>query len=204
MLIFRNRKFAFTLAEVLVTLGVIGVVAAMTIPTLNNHHRTAVQKAQYKAAYSLMSQALALAIEDLGYTPGCYYPYVWIDDVCVEYDDDGECSHYTLLDGSDFDGSKNGPTYGCPALFQKLQDTLKTIKYCDGNALSGGCIPEYEGNDTVAKSGNKNMTDREANMATTGCGGFRKNNILRTSKALVLSNGMIYIGSGRSSGCACA
>ena len=30
-----ERKLGFTLAEVLITLGVIGVVAAMTIPTLN-------------------------------------------------------------------------------------------------------------------------------------------------------------------------
>ncbi len=29
-----ERKFAFTLAEVLVTLGILGVVAAMTMPTL--------------------------------------------------------------------------------------------------------------------------------------------------------------------------
>ncbi|MBD8964700.1 type II secretion system protein, partial [bacterium] len=29
-----NKKFAFTLAEVLITLGVIGVVAALTMPTL--------------------------------------------------------------------------------------------------------------------------------------------------------------------------
>ena len=29
-----NRKCAFTLAEVLITLGIIGVVAALTIPTL--------------------------------------------------------------------------------------------------------------------------------------------------------------------------
>lgn len=36
-----NNKKAFTLAEVLITLGIIGVVAAMTIPTLmtNIHHR---------------------------------------------------------------------------------------------------------------------------------------------------------------------
>lgn len=36
----KNKKiFAFTLAEVLVTLGVIGVVAAMTMPTLISNHQ---------------------------------------------------------------------------------------------------------------------------------------------------------------------
>lgn len=32
-------KKAFTLAEVLITLGIIGVVAALTIPTLVNNYR---------------------------------------------------------------------------------------------------------------------------------------------------------------------
>lgn len=34
-----SRKIAFTLAEVLITLGIIGVVAALTIPTLMANHR---------------------------------------------------------------------------------------------------------------------------------------------------------------------
>ena len=33
-IIYNIRRAAFTLAEVLITLGIIGVVAAMTIPTL--------------------------------------------------------------------------------------------------------------------------------------------------------------------------
>ena len=39
---------AFTLAEVLVTLGIIGVVSAMTIPTLMQNH----QKKTYASASS--------------------------------------------------------------------------------------------------------------------------------------------------------
>lgn len=44
---FQPLKSAFTLAEVLITLGIIGVVAAMSIPALNN----AIQDAKYKTAY---------------------------------------------------------------------------------------------------------------------------------------------------------
>ena len=44
----------FTLAEVLITLGIIGVVAAMTMPTLMN----STQGAQYKAAYKKALSAL--------------------------------------------------------------------------------------------------------------------------------------------------
>jgi len=52
----RLRLLAFTLAEVLITLGIIGIVAEMTIPTLMNN----VQDAQYKSAlkknFSVFSQ----------------------------------------------------------------------------------------------------------------------------------------------------
>lgn len=43
-----DRKNAFTLAEVLITLGIIGVVAAMTIPTLMNKTNDAELKSAYK------------------------------------------------------------------------------------------------------------------------------------------------------------
>ena len=43
------KKRAFTLAEVLITLGIIGVVAAMTIPTLISNY----QKKQFEVAFSI-------------------------------------------------------------------------------------------------------------------------------------------------------
>lgn len=61
------KKFnAFTLAEVLITLGIIGVVAAMTMPTLMNQTNGAQYKAAYKKALSAISQAITLnvALED--------------------------------------------------------------------------------------------------------------------------------------------
>ena len=52
------NKFAFTLAEVLVTLGIIGVVSAMTIPTLMNQTNGKELQAGFKEAYSILSQAV--------------------------------------------------------------------------------------------------------------------------------------------------
>ena len=51
---------AFTLAEVLVTLGVLGVVAALTMPTLIDNHRDKVLVTQIKATYNLMLNAFDL------------------------------------------------------------------------------------------------------------------------------------------------
>ena len=48
----------FTLAEVLVTLGIIGVVSAMTIPTLIQNHQRKVYVTQLHKAYNEFSQAL--------------------------------------------------------------------------------------------------------------------------------------------------
>ena len=53
---------AFTLAEVLITLGIIGVVAAMTMPTLMNSTNGAQYKTAYKKALSVLSQAVVLNV----------------------------------------------------------------------------------------------------------------------------------------------
>ena len=64
------RKFnAFTLAEVLITLGIIGVVAAMTMPTLINQTNGAQYKAAYKKALSAIAQGVTLnvALDDVSF-----------------------------------------------------------------------------------------------------------------------------------------
>ena len=64
-----TKRFGFTLAEVLITLGIIGVVAAMTMPTLINQTNGAQYKAAYKKALSAISQGVTLnvALDDIGF-----------------------------------------------------------------------------------------------------------------------------------------
>ena len=50
-----NRRIAFTLAEILITLGIIGVAAAMTLPALIANYQKKVLEQQAKQAYSLLS-----------------------------------------------------------------------------------------------------------------------------------------------------
>ncbi len=61
-----SRKFGFTLAEVLITLGVIGIVAAMTIPTLVSNYQEKATIAKVKKFYSDMSHACKLAVVENG------------------------------------------------------------------------------------------------------------------------------------------
>lgn len=62
---FKN-SLAFTLAEVIIVMGIIGIIAEMTIPTLVKN----VQRQQYissvKKAYTTLSTAYALALQDNG------------------------------------------------------------------------------------------------------------------------------------------
>ena len=60
------RKTAFTLAEVLITLGIIGVVSAMTLPTLIESHNRQVVETRLKKFYSTINQAIVRAEVDFG------------------------------------------------------------------------------------------------------------------------------------------
>lgn len=57
---FTNKKSGFTLAEVLVTLMIIGVIAAMTIPSLMQSTAQQEFRAAYKKAVSMINQAVTL------------------------------------------------------------------------------------------------------------------------------------------------
>ena len=76
------RKGAFTLAEVLITLGIIGVVAALTLPSLIQKYQDQVLENQLKKMYSTISQGVQKAMADDGVSnfydtelfQACIYP----------------------------------------------------------------------------------------------------------------------------------
>ena len=61
------KKLGFTLAEVLITLVIIGVIAAMTVPTLMNNTNAQEYRSAFKKAISATNQAITLqyALEGL-------------------------------------------------------------------------------------------------------------------------------------------
>ncbi len=61
-----HRYYAFTLAEVLITLGIIGVVAAMTMPVLYANYQKEVVVTQLKKAYSILQQAIVFSSQENG------------------------------------------------------------------------------------------------------------------------------------------
>ena len=78
------KRVAFTLAEVLITLGIIGVVAALTIPTLVQNYRQHVVETRLQKFYTTFNQAITMAEAQYGDKKEWYY-----DASGVELDKDG-------------------------------------------------------------------------------------------------------------------
>ena len=79
MLYHINKYFGFTLAEVLITLGIIGVVAALTMPALINITNKKELETAFKKQYSILQQAVMtikneddqeFTYENYGYSSG--------------------------------------------------------------------------------------------------------------------------------------
>ena len=63
---FAMTKVAFTLAEVLITLGIIGIVAAMTLPAIIEHHQKKVVETRLQKFYTVINQAVKLSAVENG------------------------------------------------------------------------------------------------------------------------------------------
>ncbi len=103
-----KKKVAFTLAEVLITLGIIGIVAAMTIPTLISNYKSVQLQSQLKKTYSSLSQAVNMIYAESGLpvTPARYsqglsfykdlMKYMKVAEDCGKFG----CISYEVEDGS--------------------------------------------------------------------------------------------------------
>ena len=164
-----TKRVAFTLAEVLITLGIIGVVAAMTIPTLIANYKDKALESQFKKSYSLLTQILTSVQADFGYIPSCYY----VESGANSAHKGGECSEFQ----------------------EKFLNKLKISRICDGDAFEKGCIPEYSGVDTVLKDKHKDDEDYDEDYwqdyANYNCYGYTKSVIMNNKKVYVLADGTI-------------
>ena len=106
-----SRKIAFTLAEVLITLGIIGVVAAMTMPSLITNYRVKETVSKLKKVNTTFNNAFLQAKEENG-----------------EISDWG-LSNSTIDTDTD-DGSIANSNYGRDKFLEILSRHLKTISMC--------------------------------------------------------------------------
>ena len=73
-----SKVFGFSLAEVLITLGIIGLVAAMTIPTLISYTNGAKFRSQFKKTVSTLNQASLMSKAKYG------FDFAGADKVCSQ------------------------------------------------------------------------------------------------------------------------
>lgn len=95
---------SFTLAEVLITLGIIGVVAAMTMPVLIEHYCVKALETGMARFYSVVNQGFALSAakngdekdwEDFGDNSCAFYKRYLADFIKADY----ECGYYNSNNG---------------------------------------------------------------------------------------------------------
>ena len=112
----KRHNFGFTLAEVLITLAIIGVVAAMTLPTLiQNQQKRSLEVATQKF-YSNMSQAVKKYMADEG-----------VDDL----------RNTPLTDNVGTDESYDKAQKACEDFIQKY---LKVVKVCEDGCFADNYI----------------------------------------------------------------
>ena len=94
-----SAKVGFTLAEVLITLGIIGVVAALTIPGLINNYKAARLKSQFLKSYSTIQQVFKRMQDDeISVDPSSYTDGGSFQDVFMKYLSGAQkCSLYQTL-----------------------------------------------------------------------------------------------------------
>lgn len=70
---FTRNKYAFTLAEVLITLGIIGVVSALTIPLLLTKYKAHRLRTQFLKSYSVIQQVFKqMESDDVSLDPSTF------------------------------------------------------------------------------------------------------------------------------------
>lgn len=161
----------FTLAEVLITLGIIGIVAALSLPTLIANNQQKVLKTQFLKAYNVLTQALTQTVNEFGAVPQCY---VWLagqnpypPQICTKWNESGRCIKWGMADGGPYPKDWTGPNSDCTEFYNTFYKNLKIIKKCK-NTEQDGCTLHYKGQDTIMKNNDDSLTDQDLLDRTAG------------------------------------
>lgn len=160
-----KKKIAFTLAEILIVLGIIGIIAEMTIPTVMHNVEIQIYATSLQKFYSSATQALTLMANDYGcpgdfactgvfssdadYLGKAIKPYFKIIKDCGT-DSSGNTSCFPSIINNAYDGT--GGTYNSNAV------TSYKFVTADGmsvyiNTAGGNCNTNYSnsGNGPMSK-----------------------------------------------------
>lgn len=166
-----TKNLGFTLAEILLTLGIIGIVASMTIPPLINNANDTALKNQWKKDYTSINQATMSMMKDNGGSITNLFPdnnavknafklYLNVTKDCDEGASAGICWHadntYYAKDGTP---TNMGTAGGKPALM-----------------LADGSMMYFYKNDCTVKFASTDLYRCATVMVDVN--GFKKPNVL--------------------------
>jgi len=138
----KKKISAFTLAEVLITLAIIGIIAAITIPSIVANHQKRALETQFAKAYRTLSQAVNLAIAEHGdistwewkdsytneekdkFVKKYFLPYLNYTKFCNTKKTTGRCFHDHIY------GHINGTPYS-----RFYVDTYPQVQLADGSLV---------------------------------------------------------------------
>lgn len=122
-----NKKSAFTLSEVMVTLTLIGFIATMTLSTIGSSVPQRARLAEFKTAYSKMEAAIrSITVED-GRMYNCYE--------CPTKD---EQELYGIHMGGECAATGNQ----CRDLRNLFVRAMGATRFCETSPIKDGCLPE--------------------------------------------------------------
>lgn len=122
-----DKNYAFTLAEVLITLAIIGVVAAMTMPTLLTKVQDNINRTRFKKALNTLNQAVALAYAKTDGTIN----FATTNKMCGGAGNNENTNSYTYFPNDNLKGGDSGSKYSICSLFNETLKTDKNFKLTD-------------------------------------------------------------------------
>lgn len=120
-----NKKFAFTLSEVMITLSLIGFIATMTLSTVGASIQQRAREAEFRSAYSKMEAAIRNITYDEGKIYNCY--------ICPTNEN-------KTLYGLSIEGCSE-KTNQCEDLAASFVRAMGATHFCETNPINEGCLP---------------------------------------------------------------
>ncbi len=184
----KYRRVAFTLAEVLITLGIIGVVAAMTLPTLIQNHQKQTYVAGAKKATATVSNMLQKMMADEGVS-SIVETELYQSTSCIF---NGNIEDLNSWNNSGYYCSEDG--YGNQDTFSRLVPKyMKVIKECN----EASCEQTYKSmwKFSCDRNGKCSLASDNYSEAPFGTG-YQHNG----AKIFYTADGMIYYFAGGANG----
>lgn len=168
---FNNKKNAFTLSEIMITISLIGVLATLTLSTVGASVQQRARLAEFRTAFSKMDSTLKNIISDEGKIYSCYNTPTTSDKDSFGLSIKGNVS------------SKNSE---CVALTRTFARAMGATRTCESNPKTEGCVPTSN-----YPSGNDIAGSRPSGCFTS---------LFNNSSAYVLDNSMIIFTENSSNG----